>query len=465
MRIIGKVGGAGRSFASDRRGNFAIATAAVSAVLLLAIGYGVNTAQLYHVKTNLRSAMDAAVTSTARDLTTGRISEKDAPGIVDAFLQANGNFGFASQETLTLDRVVIDRTAKTVTADAHVDVALLFPLFADQNNTRIALETAAVYSDKQIEVAMMLDITGSMAKKGKKDKIGDLQAAARNAVDLLLDGQDKDNPRVRVAIVPYAEAVNTGKLSGAVFAEQKGGSDLPPPNAAAKPAAFTSAADHCATERKLPGGAADFSDDGPFTERFDKKGNVYFAKVNRDDRLDVCPKAELVALTANKQKLLDTIDDFRANGVTAGGIAAQWGYYMLSPQWRSAVKDAGMGDGAAKFDPRKVAKVAILMTDGQFNTAFAGVKDGDTPQNRQGEKSRSYAESLCANMRHDGIDIYTIGFDLGAGEKDEARGVLKNCASPDSGDIRHFFDVSTGAELDAAFKEIIRNTERLALTK
>ena len=88
MRIIGKVGGAGRSFASDRRGNFAIATAAVSAVLLLAIGYGVNTAQLYHVKTNLRSAMDAAVTSTARDLTTGRISEKDAPGIVDAFLQA-----------------------------------------------------------------------------------------------------------------------------------------------------------------------------------------------------------------------------------------------------------------------------------------------------------------------------------------------------------------------------------------
>ena len=58
--------------------------------------------------------------------------------------------------------------------------------------------------------------------------------------------------------------------------------------------------------------------------------------------------------------------------MTAGGIAAQWGYYMLSPEWRDAIKAAGMGGGPADHDPKKVAKVAILMTDGQFNTAFAG---------------------------------------------------------------------------------------------
>ncbi len=76
-------------------------------------------------------------------------------------------------------------------------------------------------------------------------------------------------------------------------------------------------------------------------------------RVNRDDRLDVCPEAELIALTANKKKLLDTIDDFEADGVTAGGIAAQWGYYMLSPKWRDAIKAAGMGAGPADHDQRR----------------------------------------------------------------------------------------------------------------
>lgn len=112
------------------------------------------------------------------------------------------------------------------------------------------------------------------------------------------------------------------------------------------------------------------------------------------------------------------------------------------------------------------------MTDGQFNTAFAGVRDkwDEQPQLYQGAKSRSYAESLCANMRDDGIEVFTIGFDLSnpkmdKSESDQAKTVLKNCSSPDTSSMKHYYEASTGAELDAAFKEIIRNTERLALTK
>ena len=130
---------------------------------------------------------------------------------------------------------------------------------------------------------------------------------------------------MRVAIVPYAEAVNTGDLHDAVFIEKRGGSNLPPPIDQAVSVSAPERIDNCATERKTKDGAADFSDDGPFTERRNKNGKPYLARVNRDDRLDVCPEAELIALTANKTKLLDTIEDFEADGVTAGGIAAQWG--------------------------------------------------------------------------------------------------------------------------------------------
>ena len=88
---------------------------------------------------------------------------------------------------------------------------------------RVTASTTALYSDKTVEVAMMLDVTGSMAanRSAKTDKIGDLRDAASTAVDNLLDKatSDPNNPRVRVAIVPYAEAVNTGGLAGQVFVE------------------------------------------------------------------------------------------------------------------------------------------------------------------------------------------------------------------------------------------------------
>lgn len=110
------------------------------------------------------------------------------------------------------------------------------------------------------------------------------------------------------------------------------------------------------------------------------------------------------------------------------------------------------------------------MTDGQFNTAFAGVKDNATPQMQQGSKSRSYAQNICANMKADGIAVFTIGFDLdnpgmSATERDQAKAVLKACSTPDTSKTKHYYEASTGAELDAAMQEIIASTARLAITK
>jgi hypothetical protein len=214
------------------------------------------------------------------------------------------------------------------------------------------------------------------------------------------------------------------------------------------------------------------SGDGPDTIRTDKDGKKYFALVNRDDHLsgsgmNACPDAKVIPLTADSKSLLASIDDFQANGYTAGAIAIQWTYYMLSPKWRSVIKTAGLGDGPADANPKKIAKVAILMTDGQFNTAFAGASGN---YNSQGNRSRSNAESLCDNMKADGIEIFTIGFDLNnkdmsQTERDQAKGVLKACASDDVSVTKHYFEASTGEELDAAFREIISNTERLALTE
>jgi len=68
------------------------------------------------------------------------------------------------------------------------------------------------------------------------------------------------------------------------------------------------------------------------------------------------------------------------------------------------------------------------------------------------------------------MEVFTIGFDLdnkdtSKSERNAAKAVLKNCATPDTATLKRYFEVSTGKELDDAFQTIARNIERLSLTK
>ena len=153
-------------FARDRGGNFAVLFGLAASVLALGVGFSVNVSQLYNAKSSLQGVVDAAVTSTARDLTTGVIKEADANKSVQAFLDANSTAGILQANQIVLDKLTVDRTANTVQADVHVDVELFFPLFGVGDMQRVGASTTALYSDKKIEVAMMLDVTGSMAKRG-----------------------------------------------------------------------------------------------------------------------------------------------------------------------------------------------------------------------------------------------------------------------------------------------------------
>ena len=42
--------------------------------------------------------------------------------------------------------------------------------------------------------------------------------------------------------------------------------------------------------------------------------------------------------------------------------------------------------------------------------------------------------------------------------------MLKDCATPDTSSLKHYYEAATGTELDEAFGEIVRNIESLAIT-
>ncbi|RUV35683.1 pilus assembly protein [Mesorhizobium sp. M7A.F.Ca.MR.148.00.0.0] len=453
MRNYGGLVHAVGGFARDRGGNFAVLFGLSASVLALAAGFSVNVSQLYNAKSSLQSVVDAAVTSTARDLTTGAIKEADADKSVQAFFDANDTAGILQAGQVVLDRLIVDKTAKTVQVDAHVDVALFFPIFGMSDTRRVAAMTTSLYSDKTIEVAMMLDVTGSMAGQ----KIKDLRTAAANAVDSFLGGQDPSKPRVRVSIVPYANSVNAGQLAASsVYVEINASQRKQAPgNTSARPASASPRLDNCATERK---GADQYSDAGPDS-----------SMVNRDYLLSgfaantgtaACPVAALVPLTADAATLKNVIKDLVASGGTAGHIGVQWTWYMLSESWGSVLNAS---QRPAKADPKKVGKYAILMTDGEFNLSYFDASNVDGVYNDAGkETTRTAATKLCAAMRDKGIEIFTIGFKL---DEANAATTLQTCASPDTGSVKHFYQAASGIELDAAFQTIARNIETLALTK
>lgn len=442
MRQASDMAATARNFGADRRGNFALMTAVVASALALGAGFGINMAQLYNIKSGLRNSLDAAITSTARDITTGKIRPEDAQARFDVFFRANSAGKLLGAERVVLDELVVDQKAKTVSAAAHIDANLFFPLFSNGSSQRVSERSAALYSDKDIEVAMMLDITGSMAGQ----KIKDLKTAANNALDAFLAGQDAKNPRVRVAIVPYADSVNTGSLAGNVYVEKKFvGNSEPPKLDDPVGASGGSGFDGCATERK---GKQQFTGAGP-----------YAAMVNRDYRLAYCPAAPLSPLSADVAALKKVVKNFAANGFTAGHVGIQWSWYMLSPDWAGVLPKAAQ---PAAYNARKVGKFAILMTDGEFNTAYAGVPEKERTTEIQATRSGSYAQTLCKNMKAQGIEIFTVGFML---KEAGAKQVLGACASPDTGSIKHYFETSSGSELNDAFLEIASNIERLALTR
>lgn len=430
-----------KSFAKDRRGNFGLAFAALSSTLLISAGLAINYAQMSAARSNLNNAVDGAVTSTARDITTGVIHIDDAETVIRAFLDANTDTAFLGAENVNIDSIEVDRTAKTVSVVASANIDILFPMFSNSSQRRVSTESKSLYSDKLIEVAMMLDVTGSM----RGHKIRELRSAAKAAVNTFLDGEDENNPRVRVAIVPYADSVNVGPLAATAVHVETAHSPGEPPSTSDPVLVSSGSPDNCATERK---GRYQYSDAGPD-----------FAKVNRDYRLAFCPRPALKPLTADIPALEATIDSFEASGYTAGHIGIQWSWYMLSERWAGFLPAESR---PARRNAQKIAKYAILMTDGQFNTAFANVRPGETTRGGQPGRSRSKAERLCAEMKRDGIEIFTIGFDL---NNAQARRVMQNCASRDTGSVQHYYEAADGAALEAAFLKIAANIERLTLVK
>jgi Flp pilus assembly protein TadG len=377
--------------------------------LVMFMGISVDGSRGTRVSSLAGNALDAAALAAAKALRIDGLSDEALQALVEKFFQSNLTDVSAADAVLDTLTVSADRISNTVELRASLKVPTTVSAVFGQENLTVNVRSVAVFDAKDVEVSMMLDVSGSM----DGSKINDLKAAAQDLVDILIPASNTE-PRNRIAIAPFSTAVNAGTLTSAVAV----GTD-------SRGRGFAGRGTTCVTER--PGIHA-FTDRSPTT-------------VKLRQRSATCARTPVRPLTSNRADLAATIDDLRADGWTAGHLGIAWAWYLLSPQWSDI-----LGDSAGKsYDDPEIQKVAILMTDGMFNNFYES-GPGD---------SVTQARALCANMKAAGVAIYTVGFQV----PEEVVPTLRYCATSP----KHFFSAEDGSQLRETFRTIANRLNGLRI--
>lgn len=428
-----------KRFVADRSGNFAMMFAAGAVTIVVGAGFALDFSRAVSSQASSRDALDAAILATARQLSLGNIAKDDAQAFLKNYLEGTLKKPIGPGEEYRIVDFHVDPVSEKISAGLERDMPLSFISVAGDQNRKIVSNSAALYGFDETEVVMTFDITGSMGGS----KIGDLKDAALTGITELL-GNGVSTGKIRIALVPYAEGVNAGSLYPAIYPETEDTSGDPPDDDGIDDDDYLAQLpDFCATERKGPG---QFKDDDP------TKGMV-----NRDFRLADCPTSPVVPLTHNKSTLDQAVKDLTASGGTGGHIGIQWAWYLVSPKWADYVP----AESVASNYGGDVRKFAVIMTDGEFNVAYEGVPKNQSQYN-QSQKSMTKARKLCANMKMQGIEVFTIGFAL---TQKSAKDLMKDCASADTAEMTYHHEAKNGQQLKKVYKDIATSIKQLRLIR
>jgi len=439
-----------REFRDDTSGTvFVIAAASIFAIALSA-GAAIDYSRMVSKKSKMDGALDAAILAAGVEMSKGVTNRTQIQVVFENFLFANlesmGDFGTTAWDDVEISQFSADPDTGAVSAQIQSSVDASIMQIAGYDELDIASSASVVFDQTDVEVAMMLDVTGSM----RGQRIADLKLAAKDAIDILMPSND--TPGMRIGLVPYASSINAGsQLAGRVTRGNTNTVIAGPPQFSTSQNVLTN---DCVTGR---GGRDAATDVSYRTAPLGSDART----VNNRNSFYRCPSVSIQPLTDNLNNLKSQIDSYVAHGRTAGHLGVAWSYYLLSENWR----DAFNNDSKPAAYSADVQKIAILMTDGNFNTAYEGITTG-SPFADNTDVSNRRAIDLCTDMKqlkngNPGITIYAIGFRAPA----DAEATLRACANTDTVITTYYYSADNGQQLRDAFRKIAGSIMNLRLSK
>lgn len=197
----------------DERGNVAITFGLMVIPMVMVMGLAVDYSEIIRMEQRVQAAADAAALAA---INARSQSEENRRSLAIATFRTNVN----SAEPSTVPAPTVDFSGQSVTVTGTTDVNMTFSQIFGTEQVTVEKESSAAYetSGFKAEVAMMVDLTGSMgwSSGNGSTRIADLRLAAADLLNILLPTSGANDNAVRVGIAPFADYVNAGSYASAV---------------------------------------------------------------------------------------------------------------------------------------------------------------------------------------------------------------------------------------------------------
>ena len=421
------------SFLKSESGTISIIFALILPVLVAIVGAAVDYGRYTSARARTLQAMDTAVLAAGRVLQIENGDEAKALAAAERYYHENKS-NMLSNDNVTFS--IEDGEITVSITDSRVRTPFLGVIGIGEmkiRNVSKAIIAAGSNSGSHVEIAMMLDVMGSICGSypyncTSATKLDAMKAAAKDLIDIVV-WEDQSLYSSRIALVLFSEHVNVGtEYFSAITGTSPEGNDDERTCVRARDNANR-------YEAAKPNGS---------------KGHcTHFPQSSGTCR----PTATLMPLSANKDALKAHVDAFAGRGSTAGHLGTQFAWYTLDPDWGSIWGNQSKGlpysmtTEVNQHGKPRLYKIAVLMTDGEYNKQYSG--DGSTTQARE----------FCTAMKNQGIVIYTVGFEIGT--SGSAYDTMQQCASSSD----HFYNASNGDELRMSFRDIAMQVSTLRLAE
>lgn len=197
-------------FHRNEDGHVAIMFALVAAVATGVTGMAIDYGRAMSARDHIQAAADAAAMA-GLALTSGT----DQQRIDKATATFNANL--EGYDLATKPTPVVTSSGGTVTVSVDATIGTAFSSLVGVSSLSVHADASASSSGQSYEVALVIDLTGSMGEtRNGATKISGLRTAANDLLDILLPTSGANNNTVRVAVAPFADYVNAGSYAATV---------------------------------------------------------------------------------------------------------------------------------------------------------------------------------------------------------------------------------------------------------
>ena len=453
--------GSATRFARDESGTMTMFAIMMLMMMLLVGGIGVDLMRNEMERTRVQATVDRAVLAAA-DLD----QTLDPEAVVNDYFEKAG-----MSEYLTSVTVDEGLNYRTVTVQARTTTPTQFMRLMGVDELTVPAKGQAEEKVANVEISMVLDISGSM---GSSSKMENLQDAAKTFVDTVI--RDETENLISMSLIPYTAQVNAGFP---IFDELQTN--------------HVHDFSYCVDFE-----IEDFNSTASISARPTSKCSTLrqaLAIHTRSTTL-VAPSRilkKILAYTQDADLLKGRIDQYRARANTSIHLGMKWGVALLDPSFKPITQalsldnriDANFSNRPAAYDDVETLKTVILMTDGEnvntvriqpwyyaqashyvhwsryplywyLNNYVGGSWSNWRYTKYTSAQADDMLENICDAAKDQGIVVWSIGFEV----TNHSAGVMENCASSPS----HFFRVE-GVEISDAFESIAKQINQLRLTQ